>query len=214
MEATPMTLQEFWANVRSAGGFLLRRAAVDSPRLDANRIERVLRRSRKWLTPKAVAGFDPDDFAFLSEEERRDLQESVNRFLQVVEQAPESGQPSEAQVEAALLPFKQIVEILRPDKYADRDALVSGKKIEQYLRGRLPDWVRELVFETGNDSTLGEPAIFIWVEIADEAAEDDVFSENTRLAWDIVDEAARKVDPERWPFNRFRSSSEQRAAKR
>jgi hypothetical protein len=209
-----MALEEFWANVRSAGGFLLRRAAVDSPRLDASRIERILRRSRKWLTPKAVEGFDPDDFAFLSEEERRDLQESVAHFLRVVEQVPGNGRPSEAQVEAALPQFKRIVEILRPDKYADRDALVSGKKIEQYLRGRLPDWVRELVFETGNDSTLGEPAIFIWVEIADEAAEDDVFSENTTLAERIVREAARKVDPERWPFILIRSSSEQRAAKR
>src|SRR5262245_35422024 len=128
-----MALEEFWANVRSAGGFILRRAAVDSPRLDASRIERTLRRSRKWLTTKAVAGFGPDDFEFLSEEERRELQESVARFLRVVEQVPGNGRPSEAQVEAALPPFQRIVEILRPDKYAERDALVSGKKIEQYL---------------------------------------------------------------------------------
>jgi hypothetical protein len=209
-----MALQEFWANVRSSGGFLLRRAAVDSPRLDANRIERILHRSHKWLTPKAVEEFDPADFEFLSEEERRDLQESVTRFLQVVEQVPESGQPSAVRVEAALPPFRRIVDILRPDKYADLDALVIGKRLEQYLRGRLPDWVRELVFETGNDATLGEPAIWIWVEIADEAAKEEVFSQNTRLARSIVHEAARKIAPDRWPFIRFRSSSEQRASKR
>jgi hypothetical protein len=209
-----MALREFWANVRSTGGLISRRAAVDSPRLDAHRIERILRKSSKWLTPKAVEEFDPHDFEFLSEEERRDLQESVNRFLQAVEHVPESGRPSEAQVEAALAAFRRIVDILRPDKYADLDALVVGKRLEQYLRGRLPEWVRELVFETGNDATLGEPAIWIWVEIADDAAEDDVFSQNTRLARSIVDEAARKIAPDRWPFILFRSSSEQRPAKR
>jgi hypothetical protein len=214
MEPTPMALLEFWANVRSAGGLILRRAAVDSPRLDANRIERILRRSRKWLTPKAVEEFDPADFAFLSDEERRDLQDSVNRFLQVVEHVPERGRPSEEQVEAALPPFRRIVEILRPDKYADLDALVIGKRLEQYLRGRLPDWVRELVFETGNDATLGEPALWIWVEVADEAAKEGVFSQNTRTVRSIVDPAGRKIAPDRWPFVRFRSSSEQRPAKR
>src|SRR5262249_10344 len=147
-------------------------------------------------------------------EERRDLQESVDRFLRVVEQVPGNGRPSEAQVEAALPPFQRIVEILRPDKYAERDALVIGKRLEQYLRGRLPDWVREVVCETGNDGNVGEPALWIWVEVADEAAKEGVFSQNTRTVRSIVDPAARKIAPDRWPFVRFRSSSEQRPVKR
>jgi hypothetical protein len=115
---------------------------------------------------------------------------------------------------AALPPFRRIVEILRPDKYADLDALVIGKRVEQLLRGRLPDWVRELVFETGNDAVLGEPAIWIWVEVDDDAAAEDVFSENTRSVRDVLQPAVRKLAIDRWPFIRFRTTSEQRPSSR
>ncbi len=211
--ANPMALREFWSNVRSTAGLVPRKAAVDSPRLDANRIERILRKTRRWLTPRAVEGFDPADFAFLSAEERRDLEKSVRRFLLVADQVPVGGDPSETQVQAALPAFQKIVEILRPDKYADLDALVIGKRIEQFLAGRLPEWVREMVFETGND-VQDEPALWIWVEIDDDAAADEVFTQNTRSAWNTVDMAARKVAADRWPYIRFRSTSEQRASVR
>jgi hypothetical protein len=203
-----MALREFLANIRSAGGLISPRAAVDSPRLDARRIEYILRQSHRWLTPKAVEGFDPDDFAFLSKEERRDLQESVDRFLRVAEHVPGSAQASESQLKAAIPAFRKIVKILRPDKYADPDALVIGKRIEQFLRGRLPDWVRELVFDTGSDAQ-GDPALWIWVEIDDEAAAEDVFAQNTRSAWNVVEMAARKLAMDRWPYIRFRTTSEQ-----
>ena len=206
-----MALREFWANVGSTAGLVPSKAAVDAPRLDANRIERILRKRHDWLTPRAVQGYDPDDFEFLSAEERRDLEESVHRFLQVADQVPATARASEAQVQAALPAFRRIVEILRPDKYADLDALVIGKRIEQYLRGRLPDWVRELVFETGNDAVLGEPALWIWVEVDDDAAAEDVFHQNTRSVRDVLEPAVRKLATDRWPFIRFRSTSEQRA---
>jgi hypothetical protein len=205
-----MALREFWANVLTAARLVSPRAAVDAPRLDANRIERILRKRHDWLTPRAVQGYDPDDFEFLSVEERRDLEESVHRFLQVAEQVPATARASEAQVQAALPAFRRIMEILRPDKYADLDALIIGKRIEQFLRGRLPEWVKELVFETGNDAQ-GEPALWIWVEIDDDAAAEEVFSQNTRSARNIVDAAARKLAAERWPYIRFRTTSEQRA---
>ena len=88
---------------------------------------------------------------------RRRSRKERQAFLLVADQVPEGGHPSETQVQAALPAFQKIVEILRPDKYADLDALVIGKRIEQSLAGRLPEWVRELVFETGND-VQDEPA--------------------------------------------------------
>ena len=60
------------------------------------------------------------------------------------------------------------MEILRPDKYADIDALKIGKQVEQFVGERLPSWVKEMVFETGSDA-VGDPALWIWVEVDDRA---------------------------------------------
>jgi hypothetical protein len=105
--------------------------------------------------------------------------------------------------------FRKILEVIRPDKYADFEAFVIGKKIENLVRDEIPDWVKEMVFETGYDS-IGEPALWIWAEVEDFAAEDDVFRENTQLVREILRQAATEVCPDRWPYVRFRTVSDQR----
>jgi hypothetical protein len=182
---------------------------VDSPRLDASRIERLLRGTDGWLTPKAVEGFDEDDFSFLAHRERRELTESVRRFLRVAEHVPGDAPASEEQVRDALPNFKRIVEILRPDKYADIDALKIGKQVEQIVGERLPSWVKEMVFETGSDA-VGDPALWIWVEVDDRAIDGSSLIEVFQPVRRELEHALEKIGTGRWPYIRLRSSSEQR----
>jgi hypothetical protein len=71
--------------------------------------------------------------------------------------------------------------------------------------------VREIRFETGKDSN-GDPAVWIWVEIDDDAATADVLSKNTRQARSLLGECVRQLDIPHWPYIRFRTSSERAEA--
>jgi len=206
-----MSLQEFWASVRTGASYLAPKATVDSPKLDANRIEAILRHADIWLTPKSVAGYEEADFEFLSEEERYRLTACVDNFLEIAKQVPPDQPATQEQVEAALPAFRCLLEILRPDKYGDVEALEIGKRVEQRLAGQLPEWVNDLRFETGEDSN-GDPAIWVWIEIADYAAQPDNFSQNTRQARELLQSCLRKLGVPRWPYVRFRTASEQAEA--
>ncbi len=89
--------------------------------------------------------------------------------------------------------------------------LLGGKRVEQELARTLPDWVREIRFETGNDSN-GDPAVWIRGKIDDEAATGDVLSKNTRQARSLLREYVRQLEIPNWPYIRFRSSSERAEA--
>lgn len=208
-----MSLREFWISVRTGAKFLLPSATVDSPKLDANRIESMLRGTFIWLTPKAVEGFDESDFDFLADGERNRLTQCVNEFVNAAQQVPPDQPATDAQVQAGLTPFQCVLEIMRPDKYGDVEALVIGKRVEQCVAGQLPEWVADLRFETGEDSN-GDPAVWIWVEVADVAAEEEVFSKNTKQVRDIIESSLRKLGIQHWPYVRFRTSSEQTATHR
>ncbi|MFI5458016.1 MAG: hypothetical protein ACHRXM_21460 [Isosphaerales bacterium] len=137
--------------------------------MDAEKIESILKGSTSWLTPKAIEGYDANDFCFLSDEERTQLTESVEQFRAIASAAPNQQPATKEQFRAAVPKFRRILEIIRPDKYADLDAFRIGKQIEQQVAGKLPEWVREMVFETGSDVN-GAPALWIWVEVEDNAA--------------------------------------------
>jgi hypothetical protein len=208
-----MAVYDLWLSVRTAASLSSTRAAVDSPRLDATRIEKILSGATFWLSPKAVEGYDPEtfdgEFDFLPEKERKDLKTRIERFLRVAREVP-GNQPATAnQVERGLPEFTRIVEVFRPDQYADFDAFVVGKKIQKAVADNLPNWVREMVFETGDDSS-GAPAIWIWVEVEDEAAEEATFYENFFLFKSRLEAVVRKISPELWPYIRMRTVSEQR----
>jgi len=202
-----MALREFWTSVRTAAGLLLPTAAADSTGVDPIQIEVQLQNAAVWLTPESVEGYAPEDFGFLSEEERARLAECVDDFLAVAGQVPADQPATQNQVDAAQRPLREILNIFRPEKYADLDALVLGKQIEHDLAGRLPDWVLNLQFETGEDAS-GDPAIWIWVEMKDSAAEKDVFSSHIREVRRIITESVRHLGIEHWPYVRFRTASE------
>lgn len=205
----PMALREFWISVRTAAGLMLPKAAVDSPRLDKERIEKILRGATFWLTPGAVKGYDPGDFDFLAKDEREHLQVGVARFVEVAKEVPSTAPASDLQVDDGLEGFRQILEVVRPDKYADFDAFVLGKRIETLVRDELPGWVKEMVFETGYDAS-GAQALWIWVEVEDAAAQGDSLRRNFLSIREILTRAAMQLCPERWAYIRLRTVSEQR----
>jgi hypothetical protein len=204
-----MSLENFWFNFQMSTGLLQVRPAVDSPRLDSQRIEEFLSGSDFWLTHVSVKGYEVEDFQFLGEIERNELQSGVEQFRDVATKARIGGILNDDELKQARSGFRRILEVMRPDKYNDIDAFVIGKKIENHVRELLPDWVRELVFETDLDSS-GSPAIWIWVEVEDDVVKSKLFFDKFRIVDETLTQAAIQICPERWPYIRLRGSSEQR----
>ncbi len=210
MEAA-VSLRDFWISVRIGTGLVSPKATVDSATLDANQIESILRGADLWLTPRVVEDFDENDFGFLTPEERHRLAQHVTRFRSVASTVLGNAPATKQQVGAALPEFRGILEIIRPDKYGDPKALVLGKRLEQQVHGKLPKWVRDLRFETGNDAA-GDPALWIWVEVDDAAANSDVLTANFEQVRERLERAVTNLRVDRWPYIRLRTASEQQAA--
>lgn len=206
-----MAIKDFWISIRAAAKLRSPQAVVDSPRLDARRIESILRDATLWLTPKAVEGYDQNDFDFLSEEERRQLSKSVEQFRATASKVPSNAPASDEQIREAIPLFKNILEIIRPDKYNDLESLILGKKIEREVSGKLPQWVRELIFEAGYDVS-GAPALWIWVEVDDKALDEKEIFRHFDSIREELRTAAFRICPDRWPFIRLREASERMAS--
>jgi hypothetical protein len=185
------------------------RVVVDSPRLDARRIEDMLRTTDPWLTPEAVAGFDEKDFSFLPDDERGRLAGLVAAFRGVAETVSPTGPAPRDAVERALPLFRDIVQSLEFDRYGDAEAFRLGKLLEREIAPRRPPELAELRFNTGLDHS-GDPALRIWAFLSDEASDtDEHFLETAQTLRNLLDSAARRVAPDRWPYISFRSLAEQ-----
>lgn len=204
-----MSLRDFWTSVRVGASFLLPHMTVDSPKLDASQIEKALRSAPVWLTPASVDGFHEEDFSFLPDEERSRLANLVRRFQQLAAQVSPNAPAAEETIEQAEPIFQQIVEMLEFDRYADDEAYRIGKQIEQAIKPHRPAELAELRFvESGLDST-GDPALWIWVILTDRAAETPGFESKATAIRKLLESSARQVAPERWPYVRIRTESEQ-----
>jgi hypothetical protein len=208
-EEDGMALKRFWTSICSAARFLVPSVIADAPKFDGSDIEAGLRHTRDWLTPASVEGFDEHDLGFLPDDICRRLAQCVNEFRAIAQRVASDEQATDEQLEAALPSLMGVLEVMRPDRYADLDALIIGKRVERELADRLPDWVREIRFETGNDSN-GDPAV--WVDVDDEAATADVLSRNTRQVRGLLGECVRHLEVPHWPYVRFRTSSERAEA--
>jgi hypothetical protein len=210
-----VSLRDFWVDIRNGAGFVSPTVVVDRTTLDASWLERILRAADLWLTPSLVSDFRDEDFDFLDPEERSRLAQHVSNFRAVASGVPSDAPATREQVKRALLEFQGILEIVRPDKYGDPEAFRIGKMIEQITRGRLPGWVRGLRFETGDDAS-GDPALWVWAEVDDDAADSKVLGGNFEQLRELVGRAVadvnEKLKVERWPYIRLRTASEQRAA--
>jgi len=202
-----MALREFWTNVRRAIDWMSPATAVDSRELDASEIEAMIR-DAVWLTPKAVEGFEPKEFTFLAEEEQDRLKGCVGAFLEIARQIDQTGPATEAQRRAGLEQLQCVMDIVSPYRYRDLEAFRLGKRIEQELGESMPEWVRGLQFETGNDAD-GDPALWIWIELEDDAvAEEDVFARRTRQIRSTIADCVHRLELQHWPYIRFRKVSE------
>jgi hypothetical protein len=132
-----MALRQFWTSICSAARFLVPAVIADAPKFDVSDIEAGLRHTRDWLTPESVEGFDEHDFGFLPDDSRRRLAQCVNEFRAIAQQVAADEQATDEQLEAALPSLLGVLEVMRPDRYADLDALVIGKRVERELAGRL-----------------------------------------------------------------------------
>ena len=206
-----MAIKDFWTNIRAGANLRSSQAVVDSPRLNAERIGSILRSATFWLTPKSVEGYDPNEFGFLADEERRRLTESIEQVRATASKVPHIGPATEEQIREAMPKFENILKTIQPDRYGDLDAFILGKKIEREVSGKLPQWVRELIFETGFDVS-GEPALWIWVEVDDKALDEKEILRRFDSVREELRTAAFRICPERWPFIRLREASEREAS--
>ncbi len=204
-----MALRDFWISVRTAAGYLAPQVIADSPQLDASTIERTLRGTTLWLTPRAVDGFDPADLGFLPADDQKRLTDLVERFGDVAAKVNPKLPASDKAVKEAVPLFRDIVQMLAFDRYGDFEAFQLGKQVEQELGADRPDELAELRFKTGFDHT-GDAALWIWAFVKDNAAStDEEFLAIAQMLRPVLERAARKVVPERWPYVSFRSVGEQ-----
>lgn len=199
-----MALEEFWNSVR-AGRSLMFARTTKVPAASSAPTQRV--RTTLWMSRNSVAGFAPDDFSFLSDRDRERLTRSVSGFLDAISNLTPSVPASQRQVARAEPPFLEIVKLLEFTRYEDVDAFRIGKSIEAEVQGSRPAWLSALKFKTGLDST-GDPALWIWAYLADDAIEGPDANRNEAEVRDLLDAAARSAAPDRWPYIRFRSASE------
>jgi hypothetical protein len=208
-EDFPMAFQDFWMNVRKAARFMPFRPVVDAPKPDAKAIEKGLRGQIGWLTLQTVAGFNEADFGFLPEADLARLAQGVKEFRAIASRIHPVNPPTDKQVNEAIPPLREIIQILEFHRYEGADALRLGKRIEQALEPYWPPELAQLRFKTGNDHT-GAPGIWIWAILTKPASSsDDLFLANVRPIRHLLDVVARDVvGTERWPFLSFRLRAE------
>jgi hypothetical protein len=135
------------------------------------------------------------------------LQKSVERFLRVAKPVPPTRPATSEQILEGRAAFEGILAILQlyiPDPDEE-------KQIRQALnRVRYPDFVVTWYFELGEDWT-GDPAIWIYVIVEDDAPDRDGFRSAVRELRERIQEALKDSGVPRWPFVRIRRASEQRA---
>jgi hypothetical protein len=92
-----MAKDEFIQNLRLAAGSIAPRVQTSGTELDAGSMSARLARAALWLTPRAVEGFDADDFNDLPEAERDELRNSVAAFRNLADTIPALSPPTDEQ---------------------------------------------------------------------------------------------------------------------
>jgi hypothetical protein len=112
---TDMARQAFLDSVRVARNrFMHPRVPADGPQADRAAAERMLARAAIWLTPRAVKGFNADDFPELGLERQRQLQGAVQDFLNVAKDVHPDKPASVEQFRHAAPALGTVLGILEP----------------------------------------------------------------------------------------------------
>ncbi len=130
-------------------------------------------------------------------------------FHQVTSRLNPMAPTSAGTVEQALPLFRDIVRRLEFDRYENAEAFRLGKLLERKIAPWRPPELAELRFRTGLDHT-GDPGLWFWAYLSDEVSEtDEDFLEAARRLRGPLEDVAREVAPDRFPFLSFRSLKEQ-----
>jgi hypothetical protein len=199
-----MAIEEFWSNLRGAAGWLVRTMPEDPAHADAATLERMFQYARMWLTPRSVEGFDPDEFAFLPDEHRAALQESVERFRSVVDRMPRKKPPKRELLEEGRVALRAILDLIHLLEFVDAESFRTTVLLERELRGRLPHWVTGISCRSGLD-LADDPAIWIQVDVTDAAVDKKLIAKHWQKINDEIESAYRRIGGRRWVFYRYHS---------
>lgn len=163
-----------------------------------------------WMTPAAVEGFDPGDFWFLPEDERRSLESAVVSFRDSASRAAPSSKASDDQVQAARPALQAIANILRLDDYTEaeqyRTAMILAN-CRSLLQASVEPRIVELVHEFEQDSE--SEALTVWVVLEDSVTDSDDFFGTADCIREKLQEMLQVYGVPYWPYIRFRSRTEQ-----
>lgn len=202
-----MSARDFIRNARAVAAVLAPGPHSPAAKDPIAGAARLLSARDLWLTPAAVAGYNPDDFRFLPTEDRDRLTAAVEAF-KATATGLDGREPTPQQVlqavQAWLAVFGPIQEyVSEPEGMAIVRALMQGEP--------LPDFVLGIDY-TLDDDWSGDPAVWVWVIIRDDIdPESDEFQDFAdqlrRRAW----EALSVMGSDRIPYVRFRPESDAKA---
>jgi hypothetical protein len=207
-EDRTMAMGDFLRNVQTARNLILSHVLAHPGRdplppgvTGAN----LTRTAQVWLSPQVIAGFDPNDFGFLSPDQRERLANAVSGVREIAEAvAGRVPTPEEARRGYDLL--VEIIALL-DDKLLDAE----GKALMQAIHAAkkpFPDFVLGFDYTLDTDST-GDPAIWIWVLVPDDLDPDsNEFREFTSQFRRAVRTALAEVKSERIPYIHYRPLTE------
>jgi hypothetical protein len=199
-----MAIEEFWMNLRAAArAFALTAVSSDVPAVGTDQREHALATATAWRTPQSVAGFDAREFDFLESDRKAALQARVDRFRAAVSQAPSSPDQKREAAEA----FSELVRLLRPLEFPNAESFRIGTLLMREVGGVLPEWVESVSCETGDDAS-GDPAVWVWINVTEDAVEKKLIAKGWQPIYETVDAAARAIAASRWPYVRFQSLAE------
>lgn len=146
-----MSLEDFYNNVR-LGQRLLESSQGTSGSLDLD----------IWLTPRIVAGYDPRDFDFLDEDDRRELEQAVQSFQRIAEVVPPTHPATSQQRDEARHHLLTILQILDPDRYRSPQELIAARALDGFRKSQAAsNYVTDLRYRFDNDE--GELTILVWL---------------------------------------------------
>lgn len=207
-----MAIERFWKNLKFAQREL-EAARVPVPGGESSRPFSL----DLWLIPQTVEGFDPNDFGFLSKDDRKGLEHAVERFRDVATRANQEARPATpSELDQAESAFREIADLIELNEHADEADYRIAKILERALpvlqqgfrsRGREFEVVEarhRIEFDSDD-----EEALWIWIIVPDAKAESPSFFDECEEFRRGLEHLLRSYGLSYWPHIRFWTQSEQ-----
>ncbi len=205
-----MSLQDFFNNVR-IGQRLLEspRAAIDSTEPIPGALAATIEQADLWLTPRTVAGYNPEDFFFLKDDERSELDKAVQSFLRVARSAPPNRPVPMTQHNESRRCLESILRILAPDRFRTPQEWIASQAINQFRESPpASDYLTGAYYRFDEDE--GDSTIWIWLVLRDEIVNSPEFLTRAKELRGLLDRWFHYYGVESSTVIGFRSATEQR----